>query len=129
MEVVGSIIFPSGIQLVQVGDALAHCQWGLIHCVSSDRVLGGSRAAASGATDEWVADTDLLRHFTEGAGDPGLLAEQGPAPEVGGLGSSVFSCGGSAGASKSSAEVSEETISGGRACSVQGFSCGCDWLK
>ena len=52
MEVVGSIIFASGIRLVQVGDALAHCQWGLIHCVSSDRVVGGPRAAASGATDE-----------------------------------------------------------------------------
>ena len=129
MEVVRSIVFPAGIRLVQVGDALAHCQWGLIHCVSSDRVRGGSRAEVSGATDEQVADTDFLWHFTEGAGDSDPLAELCPASEVSGFGSSVFSGSGLAGASKSSAEVSEETISGGRVCSTQGLSCGWDWLK
>ena len=72
---------------------------------------------------------DVCWHFTEGIGDANFLAEQGPAPEVSGLGSPVLGGGGSAGASKSNAEISEEAISDGRACSAQGLSCGQDWLK
>ena len=57
----------------------------------------------------------------EGRGHPKLLAEGGPPPKVGALGSSVLSGSGSAGAVGSSAEVSEEAVPGGRLKSFQGL--------
>ena len=89
-----------------------------------DRVVGGPRASVSGAMDEWVADTDVFWHFTEERGHTDFVTEASPVSEVGRFGPSVLSGGGSAGASKSNAEISEEAVSGRSVCSTQGFSCG-----
>ena len=116
--------FLSGIRDVQVGDALAHGQKGFIHGVSSDRVVGGAELSVAHAEDEEVAKPFFFRDSTEGRGHPEELAEAGPPSEVGGLSLSILGSVGSAGASKSNAEVSEEAILDGRRNSTQALSCG-----
>ena len=124
MEVGGAFAFLSGIRDVQVGDALAHGQKGFIHCVSSDRVVGGAELSVADAEDEEVAKPFFLRDSTEGRGHSEEFTELGPPPEVGAFGLSILGSIGSAGASKSNAEVSEEAIFDGRRKSTQALSCG-----
>ena len=124
MEVSGELTLLSGIQDVQVGDALAHGQKGFIHCVSSDRVVGGSKLSVADAEDEEVAQSFLLRASTEGRGHSKALAELGPLSKVGGLGLSILGSIGSAGVSTSNAEVNDKAILGGSRNSTQALSCG-----
>ena len=116
--------FLSGIRDVQVGDALAHGQKGFIHCVSSDRVVGGSELSVADTKDKEVARPFFFWDSTEGRGHSEEFAELGPPPEVGGFGLSILGSVGSAGVSKSNAEVSEEAIFDGRRKSTQALSCG-----
>ena len=124
MELVRVLALLSGIQDVQVGDALAHGQKGFIHCVSSDRVVGGAELSVADAEDKEVAKPFFLQDSTEGRGHSEELTELGPPPEVGGFGLLIPGSIGSAGASKSNAEVSEEAIFESRHKSTQAFSCG-----
>ena len=124
MEISGGLALLSGIRDVQVGDALAHGQKGFIHCVSSDRVVGGAKLSVADSEDKEVAQAFFFRDSTEGRGHSKEFAELAPPPEVGAFGLSILGSIGSAGVSKSNAEVSEEAIFDGRRKSTQALSCG-----
>ena len=70
------------VAVAQVGDALAHGQWGFANGASSDRLAGLAAVAAPEAEDEEVAQlVFLILDSAEGRADPELLAELGPLAE------------------------------------------------
>ena len=113
----GSRSLFSWIWLTQFGDPLAHCQEGVLHSISSDRLAGLAGFAEAEPKDEEVGELVLLaRDITEGWGLPEELAEVRPLDEE--LVARLDRLGGGGGVNKRhrSAEISCKAISGLRNC-------------
>jgi len=96
----------TGIWLTQVGYPLAHCQEGVLYCVSLDRFAGLAGLAVAVGKDEEVADLGFRvgdRTETRGGSVGGTeVSPDGEDPLPGGIG---FAGGGLGGDCESSAEV------------------------
>ena len=115
----------SGIVDTQVGEPLAHRQWGFVHCVSSDRLVGGSVTSATQGEDEHVAQFVFLAgDSTEGGILPEFATMFAPLSERGAVGVPSLSNIGFAGLLQSKAEVSLEASSRVRWSRRQGSFCG-----
>ena len=78
-----------------MGEPLAHCQEGVLHCASADRATGLAVAAVSHAKDEWVGETGVVGYIAEGVLHSMVVTELAPKCEdlgagVGGAGDSTL---------------------------------------
>ena len=104
----------TGIWLTQVGYPLAHCQEGVLYCVSLDRFAGLAGLAVAVGKDKEVADLGFgVGNRTEAWGSSMGGTEVGPDVEDLVSGRIGFGGGGLGGERKSSAEVRLEIESDG----------------
>jgi len=113
----------TGIWLTQVGYPLAHCQEGVLYCVSLDRFAGLAGLAVAVGKDEEVADLGFRvgdRTETRGGSVGGTeVSPDGEDPLPGGLAG-----GGLGGDCESSAEVRLEVEADSSWSRRQGPTCG-----